>query len=540
MHTHTDRSRLRLRDAGLPSRAALLLLSLLLLVGCKTGPVMVKDAAPIDRALVEYPPGMELRPLVNGLTAPSAIAFDADGTLLIAESGIDGNDARIFGFKRDGSIVNVWPRGKSLPFFSKGFKLYGPVGGMVATGGKVFVTHRDEMGRGRVTAFSYDEKVEPKTIVADLPAQGDYGMTDIAVHPNGRLYFGVGAATNAGVVGLDNLQQGWVKRHPNFCDVPWTELKLNGFRFDTKNPFASIFGGNDLAVTGPFQPFGKSDQTGIPRPDGKPTAAVYSVEQGGGDLKVEAHGVRNPAGLTFNEYGTLYMTNQGMELRGTRPVGGTDVGMGGDPDAFLKMVGGETWYGWPDFSADLRPISEDQFQPPRELAIRYGYPNVRFLIDHVASRLIDPAPGPLLFGTFRPLAGASKFDFAPASPAFRKYRGDAIVALFGDRAPYATTGRPMAGPTGYKVVRVNIDSRKVEDFVRNTKDIPASRIVKDKHIDALERPIDVKFGPDGAMYVLDFGRVVIKSGRPDVKEGTGRIFRLAAAEIATTEPATKP
>jgi hypothetical protein len=175
---------------------------------------------------------------------------------------------------------------------------------------------------------------------------------------------------------------------------------------------------------------------------------------------------------------------------------------------------------------------------------------VRFLIDHAASRLIEPTPGPLLFGTFRPLSGASKFDFAPASPAFRKYRGDAIVALFGDRAPYATSGRPLAGPVGYKVVRVNVDSRKVEDFVHNNKDVPASRIDAGHHggwfgggesekvADALERPIDVKFGPDGAMYILDFGRVQIKNGKPEVKEGTGRIFRLTAPETPGTQPST--
>ena len=162
------------------------------------------------------------------------------------------------------------------------------------------------------------------------------------------------------------------------------------------------------------------------------------------------------------------------------------------------------------------------------------------IIDHAASRLIPPSAGPLFFGSFRPLAGASKFDFAPASPAFRKYRGDAIVALFGDRAPFATSGRPIIGPTGYKVARVNLDSRKVEDFIRNTKDLPASRLKGESGkgvIDALERPIDVKFGPDGAMYVLDFGQVQIKNGKTEVKDGTGKIFRLRAI---AEEPTTKP
>lgn len=498
----------------------------LLLAGCKGGPELIRNAPPIDRSIVEGPPGFELRLHARGLTAPTAICFDADGSLLIAEAGFNGTEPRIFGFKKDGTSFDIYPHGRKLPaFLSPSFRMYGPVGGMVATGGKVYVTHRDANGRGRVTAFSYEANVPPRTIVADLPAQGDYGMTDIAVHPNGRIFFGVGAATNSGVVGLDNLQAGWVKKFPSFCDVPNVDLKLNGFRFDTPNPFASIFGGKDIAVTGPFQKFGASDQSGIPMPSGKPTAAVYSVEQGGGDLRVEAHGIRHPAGLRINEYGTLYMTNQGMELRGTRPV--MD-----DPDALLKMVGGETWYGWPDFSTDLRPITEQQFQPPRELAIRYGYPNVRFLIDHTSSRLIAPTPSALVFGVFRPLSGASKFDFPPASGPFRKYRdrGDAMVALFGDRAPFATSGRPLLGPTGFKVALVNVDARKVEDFVRNTQDGPASRQGKTAPSDALERPVDVKFGPDGAMYILDFGIMEMKNGQPAIKEGTGRIYRLNGVE----------
>jgi glucose/arabinose dehydrogenase len=518
--------------------ALVLFTSTLLLPGCRTGPQIVAEPATLDRALVEYPAGFELKPFAIGLTAPSAIAFDAEGSLLIAESGAGGNEARIIGFKKDGTFFQIYPRGQVLPLLYRGFRLYGPIGGIVATGGKVFATHRDANGLGRVTAFSYDPNVEPQTIAAGFPALGDYGMTDIAVHPSGRLYFGVGAATNSGVVGLDNLNS-WLKRNREFCDVPFIDIKLNGFRFDTNNPFSSIFGGKDVAVTGPFQRFGASDQTSIPRPppgrktNEKPTAAIYSVEQGGGDLKVEAHGVRYPAGLTFNEYGTLYMTNQGMELRGTRPVSD-------DPDSFLKMLGQETWYGWPDYSADLRPITDEQFQPPRELAIRYGYPNVRFVIDQTGSQLGPPTQGTMLFGVFRPLSGASKFDLAPGSGAFRKFGGRAFVALAGDRAPFATSGYPMRASTGYRVVMLSIDERKVEDFIKNVKEVPASRIGRDAVAGyALERPIDVKFGPDGAMYILDFGQMRTKDGKPDVRPGTGKILRLTAIETGETA-ARKP
>ena len=48
--------------------------------------------------------------------------------------------------------------------------------------------------------------------------------------------------------------------------------------------------------------------------------------------------------------------------------------------------------------------------------------------------------------------------------------------------------------------------------------------------DALERPIDVKFDAAGAMYILDFGQMQMKNGKPDVKDGTGKILRLTGIE----------
>src|SRR5205814_9447370 len=124
---------------------------------------------------------------------------------------------RIWGRRIDGTTFMVYPMGRKVPFvniFRQGFVLDGPIGGMCAREGKIFVTHRDASGRGVITAFGYDGS--HTTIVSDLPAQGDFGVTDIAVHPsNGRLFFGVGTATNSGVVGLDNI---WVKKHPDVCD----------------------------------------------------------------------------------------------------------------------------------------------------------------------------------------------------------------------------------------------------------------------------------------------------------------------------------
>lgn len=490
--------------------------------GCASQPhiLPLSDQTTIDRRNVEYPSGFELKPYVVNLTAPTAMAFDAQGTLLIAEGGVGGSSPRIFGLRADGERFDIYPVGRRIPLVQTGFEIYGPIGGMAVDQGRVYISHRDAKGRGVITAFGYDGS--HTTIVADLPAEGEFSVTDIAIAPSGRLFFGIGSATNSGVVGLDDWAMGWVDRHSKFCDLPWMDLKLLGYRFDTRNPRSGLFGGDDIAVTAPFQPFGTSNQTRIRRASNeKPTGAIYSVNPAGGGLKVEAHGIRRPRGLAFNEDGNLYMTNNGMELRGTRPVKD-------DPDALLKVVSG-TWYGWPDFSTDLYPISDARFQPGAEMIIKSGYPDISFLIDHETSGLLRPNRNTLLRATFQSLSGAAKMDFAPGAGPFKDYHGNAIVALSGDTAPFATSGRKLLSPVGFKVVRVDVDAHQVKDFVRNTQGKPASRLDDDPV--ALERPIDVKFGPDGCLYILDFGEMSMRTGRPHIKPGTGRIFRLVPAPL---------
>src|SRR3954467_10606404 len=83
-------------------RAAFLLLAAALLnSGCRTTPVVVRpdDQRALDPAVVQVPPGFELRPFVRNLTAPTAIVFDADGNAIIAEGGLgdEPDNVRLFG-----------------------------------------------------------------------------------------------------------------------------------------------------------------------------------------------------------------------------------------------------------------------------------------------------------------------------------------------------------------------------------------------------------------------------------------------------------
>ncbi len=503
-----------------------------ILGGCTTSPVMLKPAEQrtIDRGLIEYPAATELKPVVRGLTAPTGIAFDTDGTMILTESGAGGRTPRIFGYKPDGTYFDIYPQKQKFPFNIGGdhFTIHAPIGGVVVHEGRIFVTHRDANGYGVITSFGYDGS--HYTVVSDLPAQGDYGLTDLTVNPtSGRLLFALGSATNSGVVGEDNWDAGWLRKFPNFCDQPWDTgkhnsfLKLLGYRFSTANPRAGL-GQDDVLITGPMQPFGVSNQTRVKRTE-KPTGAIYSISPTGGDLQVEAHGLRLPRGLRYNGF-RLYATNNGMELRGTRPIKN-------DPDVMVRVVSG-TWYGFPDYSADFLSITDPKFQPEPYMVLPTGYPDVSFTIDHDSSGLIAPERSTLLQGIFQPLSGAAKFDFVPTGGPFREFRGNAVVALSGDRSPFATSGQKLIGPIGFKIVLLDVDGKQVREFIHNTKDVPAS-MLEDPNSGALERPIDVKFAPDGSLYIVDFGKMEIRDGKERISAGSGKVFKLVA-KPDTTNP----
>jgi len=509
------------------------LLCLSLLAGCAHGPIVLSDSAQtvVDRRFMEYPTGFVVKPMVVGLTAPTAICFDTQGNMFVAEGGgtIDAREPHIFGVRLHGSpgqqIFNVYPAGQRIPvvsLVSAGFQIYGPIGGMAAVNGKLYVTHLDAAGRGAVTSFGYDGSHTP--VVADLPASGDYKMGDIQADENGRLYFSVGSATNSGVVGLDNWQSGWVLNHPEVCDAPYIALKLQGYRFNSLNPLAGLFSGADIAVTGPYQPFNIGDSLHIPKsPTGKPTGAIYSISPAGGDLRVEAWGVHVARGIACGDFHRVYFTDNGMEPRGTRPVLN-------DPDAVFQLVSRGSmgaWYGWPDYSRELELVGADKYQPPPYLLRGTGYHEISALLDEQVSGIAPPDRANWLKGIFPSQAGAAGLDIIPTTGNFKDFRGGLIVALAGDRAPFSTGGENgvhLREPTGYKVVRVDLLTHEVTPFVHNVRLGPASELGQAGQ--GLERPVAVKFGPDGSLYILDYGHMRMKQGNQDATAGSGRIWRL--------------
>src|SRR5262249_19645475 len=179
-----------------------------------------------------------------------------------------------------------------------------------------------------------------------------------------------------------------------------------------------------------------------------------------------------------------------------------------------------------------------------------GYDEIGSLIDEKASAdgegLTPPTSvaSSLVQATFASLSGAARFDFVPNRGPLKEFEGEAIVPLAGDRSPYATSGRKLNGSVGFKIVRVNLARHEVHDLIANAKGGPASQLPEGTGL--LERPVAVKFGPDGSLYIVDFGQLDVKpDGREKVHPMSGRIFRFRAgtgssSSSASTRPPSAP
>jgi hypothetical protein len=322
--------------------------------------------------------------------------------------------------------------------------------------------------------------------------------------------------------------------------APDQSILLRGLRFFTIDPRAGLFANTERAVTAPYQSFGEYQRSRIEAArDGKPNSAIFSIDPSGGiaqDLRVEAYGIRRPSGLAFlPDLDVPYATNQGMEPRGTRPVWN-------DPDVVLQIPFGPKNFGGFDYSTDLVPISDRRFQPPNPEVIRStGYTEVTPLVDQF--RPPDTSDqNSLVRARFDSLSGASKMAFVPEGSPFKEFRRQLVVAQTGPRLPFAIerSAVPLKQVPGHKVVRFDAESDQkiVYDMIRNTAGVPRSQ-TRANQPELLERPIDVKFGPDGFMYVLDFGKAEYRNGRPNVTPRTGQIYRLLPAGVPSTGPTLK-
>ena len=152
-------------------------------------------------------------------------------------------------------------------------------------------------------------------------------------------------------------------------------------------------------------------------------------------------------------------------------------------------------------------VTDSRFKPTDK-------PQPQFLL---AEHPTESPPGPI--ARFDPHAAANGFAFAP-SEAWGEPT-DAFIALFGDFTP--ATGS-VSEPVGVEVVRVDTTSGEISTFLSNKNSGASST----HSAGGLEHPSDVTFGPDGAMYVTDWGIANITLDGLKLEPNTGVIWRVRA------------
>ena len=436
-----------------------------------------EGSRPIRPEDVALPDGYSIEAIATGLTFPTGVAFDEAGGIYVVESGYS------YGEVTDTPrLLRVEPEGGTRVIASGGRN--GPWNGVVGHDGVFYVAEGGEFDGGRILRITPDGQIT--AIAESLPSVGDHHTNGPVVGPDGWIYFGQGTATNSAVVGEDNATFGWLKRQPDFHDIPCRDVTLSGVNFESKDP---LNGGD--ATTGAYAPFGSPTTEGqVVRGRVPCNGAILRVRPEGGAIDLVAWGLRNPFGLAFGPGGRLYVTDNGYDERGSRPVFGS-----GD---YLWRIERGGWYGWPDFAGG-RPFFDDDVRPVLAIA---------------------PAEPPRPAAAFGVHSSADGLDFS-RSEAFG-HVGQAFVALLGDMAPGA--GKVLS-PVGFKVVRVDVESGVVEDFAVNQGDTngPASWIGSG----GLERPVAARFDPPGtALYVVDFGVMTMTERGPEPRKETGVLWKI--------------
>lgn len=427
-------------------------------------------------------PGYRLERVIAGLTFPTGLFFDAEGTLHIIEAGFSYGPA-----KGPARILQLCDGRLRVAIDD----LRGPVTGALWHDGCIYVA---EGGfPGRITRHSGDGRAE---LVKGLLTFGDHYTSELVLGPDRRLYFGVGVATNSAVVGMDNFLGGWLPQHPDRHDVPARDVTLAGEDFWDLNWLARDPRKEEVH-TGSFKPFGTRARAGeVVKGQLLANGVIYRVNLDGTGLEVVADGFRNVLGLGLDSAGRLLAVNHGFDGRGNRPIEN-------DWDSVWEVVPGG-WYGWPDFASGL-PVTQARFRPP-------GQPQPRFVLQKHPT----PAGQPLL--RLPPHSAGMKFDFSRAAEF--GFAGQMFLAQFGHGAP--VTAMTLPDTPGFRVVRANLESGQVRDFYVNRR--------PGKGLTQPERPIAVKFDPAGrCLYLLDFGVLEAVPGNIIPHAGTGALWRITRA-----------
>jgi glucose/arabinose dehydrogenase len=452
----------------------------------------------VDPADVVVPGGYRVEVVLVGLSMPCGMGFADEGTLYVLEGGSTWPTRPHL----PGRILRLDPSVRRLDVVAEE-GLGGPRHVLVHDGALLVSCKGGHQSR--------IDRIDPgtgaiETLIDGLPDGGWHEPGGPVLGPDGLLYFGQGSVSQQGVV-LPHGFQVDPARHQRVHDVPGEDVVLTGNNVQTVDPTAPY---PFLVETGPFQPFGTATTAGqVVRGEVKCSSGIWRAHPDGSGMELLAWGVRNPYGMVFGEDGELYVSDNDFEETGDRAIRD-------DPDRIWRIDAARTphgqvqrpaWYGFPDICADGLPAWHPTHLPRRGRAAQ--------------PFLADPPPwaGPAVF-LEQPHSAMCGLT-VDRTEGFGR-RGRLFVAEWGTLAPLNSPDQADLDH-GFRVVCVDPADGSGEVFVRNANPGPASA----SGAAGIERPVDVEFGPDGALYVLDFGHSPVVEAKTHQSYGrTGVLWRV--------------
>src|SRR6266550_9005767 len=486
---------------------------------------------------IVVPQGFEVSVFAKCLNFPTAVAFRGDARrfdVFVLESGhglprrCNDETSRVVG--GEFSVTNPFTP-DILVFDESGRLIRGPLakptasgGGLQAhgpaidiafekgfEGGRLFATDSNQAIRAPATNAQNNSSrivtVNPQTgqvtpFISGLPT-GDHPAEQITFK-DGWIYWSQGSTTNSGVVGHDN---GGGQNQP---DIPCQNVVLSQNLFDSGDGhLTSGYSPHGVDNRGKTIPAFLDTQSGKIRPgvcDGSILRARLDARHPEDTIEPFSWGYRNPYGIRFapNDHalrGGLFVTENGEDERGARPTNNA-------PDrlqlAQQNPDGSPDYHGWPDrfgfldsTQAVFNPVGGPGDDNPAAVVGKPVQPVLAFPPQPITAPLaLEPADVAIVGLDFVP----DSFVHGPVK------RGAALAGREGDFGFSKGNGTPEEG---HDIQLINFSrpgeplQLQLQRFAHNST-FEQAFVAR---VQGINRPVDLKFGPDECAYLVDYGAV---------------------------------
>lgn len=486
---------------------------------------------PIHPEDIVVPEGYVIEAVAKGLSYPTDVTLDEQGNVYIAEAGGHtygtkpprAPEARILQLMPDGTTKILYD--KVVPMTNIKEKessadmeegLIPPLTGITYYNGKLYISHRSRYS-------TLDLKTnEFKTIINGLPSWGEF-LNAKPIFRNNKMYFFLSTQGNTGVI-----EEHWAEvinefNKPEAHEVPGEDITLTGKNFWVPTHKLTIVD-KDSMLTGVYVPLGEQTKPGqVIKGQTICNGAFFQCDLDGSNIQRIAWGLRSSFGYRFSPDGRLITT-----MNSANPM--PPRGMYFDWETVYEIVQGE-WYGWPDFYSGM-PITDTAFgvKPEEQGFVLTKETHQKLLKGKTLPRQplvkmpVHSAAQGMVFGNGSmgvPQNDILVAEFGTIVPEFKGEEFHKHLPPEMPKEPNAPHGAKYNWP-GFKVQQVNLQTGAITDLIYNKNNLPASA----KGGGGLERPLQMEWGKDGSLYIVDFGIVEFDDTGMNAHPFTGVLWRV--------------